>query len=547
MPSNVADPTELRGLKSTRSRQPGLSPATSVVSEMLGKQKAQFKYIDEKRVPAIFTISTIFLTAGLAFFYEVLARLTDSRMPDDSSTKPPLLFYALFYGTLLIGLLTVIATIVTLVQFVLHYLANGDLDNTKSNKFFWFVLLNKYKFHCGLIGAFLLFPLVAARITKYHKMVTEYAKAEKPVLPENYAWIFGMQVQYQDAVLSKAMIIVTILLVKSALLFTLEYNIRNKVYFKKNALNELKLGLLRRLNQIAGAGEDTTVDQVVDAVVLKMGRDDGSVYYTESVKVLGEEDAERLFAFGDPSGDYKISRHELTAFYRKTFEEHEALDATRTQTDSSIGSLNGAMTVLCLLIILGVLSSSNSEQLKKNSVAYFTAIISGSYIFSDVIKKFLIALAFVFFIRSFEVGDCVEIGGDVFVVQHINLLSTTFEKNNLVVSISNDKLYDQATTNFTLSESLEEKYVFKYAIDEFKGRSHSFLKSIKAYYDSHKSTFTSRPYFNDVRIIDMETVEVALVVDYQLKYQELSVVDKRRNSFLLHVQECMKSTGLPCK
>lgn len=337
-----------------------------------------------------------------------------------------------------------------------------------------------------------------------------------------------------------------IFFIKSIIVFTLNYTLINKAFLKKKSINDIKLNVLRKLNEIVNAGPEDSIEHVVSALVLKIGRDDNTIYYTEAENALGEEAANKLFAFGDPTGDYKITKEELMGFYKKTFGEQKSIINRMQHANDSIESIDTLLFIICIILSI-MLCFNEGEQFKTRTMAFLATVISGSYIFSDTIKKFLTAMAFVFFIRAFEVGDIVKFGDHMYVVKEIKLLSTVFSSKSLTVTIANDKLYDEKVTNYSISESIDVFYPIKFETVQFKSKSQEFLKGLNEYFNLHKATFTYKPYFNNVSLEGIDIIKVNLVVGYQLQYQEFDVIEKRMNMFTLAMYDIMKQTGLVCK
>lgn len=337
-----------------------------------------------------------------------------------------------------------------------------------------------------------------------------------------------------------------IFFIKSIIVFTLNYTLINKAFLKKKSINDIKLNILRKLNEIVNAGSEDSIEHVVSALILKIGRDDNTIYYTEAENALGEEMANKLFAFGDPTGDYKVTKEELMGFYKKTFGEQKSILNRMQHANDSIESIDTLLSIICIILSI-MLCFNEGDQFKTQTMAFAATVISGSYIFSDTIKKFLTAMAFVFFIRAFEVGDIVKFGDNMYIVKEIKLLSTVFSSKSLTVTIANDKLYDERVTNYSISESIDVFYPIKFETTQFKSKSQEFLKGLNEYFNLHKATFTYKPYFNNVSLEGIDIIKVNLVVGYQLQYQEFDTVEKRMNMFTLAMYDIMKQTGLVCK
>ncbi|KAL6121661.1 hypothetical protein NUSPORA_01398 [Nucleospora cyclopteri] len=420
-----------------------------------------------------------------------------------------------------------------------------DVHKPGNKRVFLFNMVYDYSSKIALVMAIGLFSFGNV-INAEYKLLENLTQIEAQ-LPScvNY---FGKPttyfISYRYSLFNKAFMIFFVFLLKDFLIYSLNYSIKNKTYYKKLATNSIKLDLIEKLNKLVNSEVDDTIELVVSKLISDIGRDDGMIYYTETAAKLGEKDTEILFAFADPTGDMRIATEELLGFYKKTFSEQDQLENSIHQTNVSLDSLGGALNFVCFSIIFFVILSTNQKSIKERSVAYVTTLISGSYIFSDTLKKFINSIAFVFCIRIYDVDDIVIIENKMYKVKMVNLLSTIFQSKNLTTSITNDILYKYTITNLSISESMEENYVLRFNDDAFKAKSPGLLKQIKTFYKSHRAMFTKKPYFSNIQIEGNGIIQVELIVNYTLKFQELNVIERRRNAFVLSLSDMLTELDL---
>lgn len=527
---------------------------TSLASDFLAPTKAEIKEHRLEKQSIFRTSAAIFIAAVFSSGLCLIGWKVNKMLSEISSSgaKAGWLFYIFFTTLVMLALVASImlgAGIVAILLSVLSYRIGNDSTNNE-NSVFAIKLLRQFQVRICTILALVAFPFILSSLHEYKSLLDTFdnvAEGEAKKFPTNFNYGFGIFMEYHKTISNKLFLILMIFFLKNTVLFVLNYSIQNKVFYKKKALNDIKLDILKEINTSVNASLDDTVEQVAAAVILNMSRDGKALYFTEVAAKLGEDTAEKLFAFADPSGDLKISKEELIGFYRKSLSDSEALEASIAQTSSSIDSMNGCLTFLAFVIVVSVVLTSSNTSLKEKSFAYLSTVVSGSYIFSDTIKKFLTAIAFVFFIRSFEVGDVVRVKGELCTVKNINLLSTTFTVNNLTTTFCNDKLYEEWITNLSVSESMDENYTYKFDPEMFKKKSHEFLKTLKKYFKEHSNSFTFKPYFSRLEILSNDTLRVDLIVGYQLKFQELEVIQKRRDNFMMVIHDEMNKCGLLVK
>ncbi|OQS55714.1 hypothetical protein EHP00_454 [Ecytonucleospora hepatopenaei] len=524
------------------------SPTATVASEFIAHEKAQIKEKENKQLSVISTIILFVLSLCLVGAFGFVAYKTNNLLKEiKEGTKPDKKFYGIFAGFATTAIFASSVFAFSLIEVILISMSKYGVESGKGR--FIMKVLHDERFYITICVATLTFPMILNFLTPFKELVDAYTneKAEKYSFPTEYSYLFTLFIKNYSSIAHKIFFVCLLFLLKNMMLLVLNYNVKSKVFFKKQALNNIKVQVLRSLNKLVEATLDDTIEQVVQKVIIKVGRDDQNIYYTEVEEALGEETAEKFFAFADPSGDLKVSKEELISFYKKTFLERESIEKALEQSNVSIGSLDNGLSFLVFMISIFVIFSGTETDIKTKAITFGTTLITGSYIFSDLIKKFITALAFVFFIRSFEVGDIVYFSGDYYTVYSINLLATVFEKESLMTTVPNDKLYDATLSNLSASSAMDIYYSFKFDIAEFKEKSKDFLHDVVKYYRSHKSTFEYKPYFNNVKLLNNDVMTVDLVVGYNLKYHELAVIDKRKNSFMLYVHDCMAKVGLLAK
>lgn len=178
------------------------------------------------------------------------------------------------------------------------------------------------------------------------------------------------------------------------------------------------------------------------------------------------------------------------------------------------------ISAIVLCVILGV-------EHEVYITGFGTSILTFSWVFADSIKNLFNCFIFVLVIRPYDIGDRVKINGENYVVNKINLLTTTFLTNlRKLTYIPNDVLI--STKIYNIARSPPQSLIMEIAVDESvtyeQGR--ALVDAVKN--DIKKAT----KYFVDLEFQKLEGCKLCYIIYTTQNFQSLDATMSRQNRLI---------------
>jgi hypothetical protein len=152
--------------------------------------------------------------------------------------------------------------------------------------------------------------------------------------------------------------------------------------------------------------------------------------------------AQEVFALFDRDGNGTVLEEELIWAVRRIYKEKRDLKNSMGDLSQALGNLNTILTILSLT--LGVIVSLPLFGLDFTSIVPFTSVLLAlSFVFGGSARVAFDCIIFLFVIHPYDTGDRIFLDDGNFVVEEINLLTTTLE-------IDGKKYYVPNGNNFFL-------------------------------------------------------------------------------------------------
>lgn len=334
---------------------------------------------------------------------------------------------------------------------------------------------------------------------------------------------------------------------KNILIYALSYNVHFAYYSERIEKNTDKINLLKSLNGIINAGYTDDIDVVCSRLMQVIGKESGVIRMHDLKTVISEEDAAKVFYYLDKDRSSEVLElQDLKIFYTKTLAEQQQISNGLIQKNSSVDNLNFVATFVCIILSFSIFFSyMNTDKDSKNQIAIImTGLISGGYIFADIIKNFLGSLIFVFFIRPFEIDDFVLIENKIYKVKAINILTSTLSENKLSVVYPNNKLLGTPVTNFRLSKAYENMYTYPFEINGFRAKREDLKKKIDIFMMRSPKVFRKRVYFKDLNIMNANSISVTIVVGFNLEDMNIKKLRENQEQFVLDLHDIFREVEL---
>lgn len=337
-----------------------------------------------------------------------------------------------------------------------------------------------------------------------------------------------------------------IFLIKDLILYALNYNVHFAYYSNRIDENTDQINLLKALNSVVNAGYTDNVDAICGELMKSIGNDNDTIQIADFKRAISEEDALKVFKYLKKEEDATLKLGDLKKLYRTTLSDQQQISVGLVQNNSAVDNLDFVATFFC--VPLAVMFFLNSLNLQANSTAkagiIMSGLVSGGFIFSDAIKNFIGSLIFVFFIRPFDVNDFVKVDDKLYKVKEINILTSTLSESKLAVIFPNSKLLQAQITNFRLSKTYEEAFTFTFDISDFKSRQSALKEKIDLFMTESPVIYRKKSYFKNSKITSSSTIEVSIVVGFNIENVAMKQLIANREQFVLDLNDLFDKTGL---
>ncbi|KAI7998263.1 Mechanosensitive ion channel protein 4 [Camellia lanceoleosa] len=186
------------------------------------------------------------------------------------------------------------------------------------------------------------------------------------------------------------------------------------------------------------------------------------IYLEDVLRFMLEDEALKTTSLlgGSPESE-KISQSSLKNWVVNAFRERRALALTLNDTKTAVNKLHHMVNVLVVIVItvvsLFILGIATSRFLFLIS----SQIIIVAFIFGNSCKTVFEAIAFLFVMHPYDVGDQCEIDGVQMVVEEMNILTTVFLRlDNQKIIYPNSILSTKPISNYYRSPDMGDSIDF---------------------------------------------------------------------------------------
>ncbi|KAF9764855.1 Mechanosensitive ion channel protein 8 [Nosema granulosis] len=319
-------------------------------------------------------------------------------------------------------------------------------------------------------------------------------------------------------------IVMLLLLIKAIIVEGLDYMMYWSHYFQKVIQTNKDIEVLSYVNSITGKKLSLRSDEWVRHVFRKLSPDGAPINILILESFFEPEKAEKIMKIFDQKGTGLVDEdHFVTTWLGITKDKKEIKNVIEYK-NILLKKLDYVISVLFIPLMIFTFMSilGKSEHFKSYGSLVIGIILPLSFIFGSMVGDLFKSIIFVFFVRPFEVGDTIEVDNKVYKVDEIGLLFTSFTRQSLNVSISNNELMRKDIVNFRRSEIFEKKYTLELNLDAFKPQINLLRKHLSVLLEKNKKVFKKTFKLEEVKVKNNSTLEINLIVYANLHVHNLS-------------------------
>ncbi|KAG8657097.1 hypothetical protein MANES_03G038300v8 [Manihot esculenta] len=236
--------------------------------------------------------------------------------------------------------------------------------------------------------------------------------------------------------------------------------------------------------------------------------------------------------------DKRIKKSVFRNWVVEIYKDHDSLNSTLQHSKTAIDELNVIVSVIILFIIAVVWLLFMEVLSTKLLVFMSSQLLLVVFMFGNTAKNVFEAVIFVFVVHAFDVGDRCVIDGVQMVVDEMNILTTTFLKNDgEKVYYPNSVLALKPISNLYRSPPMTDSLEFAISLRTPMQIINDLQDKITKYLEINPRKWRADHSVQFKEIEDVNKMKVALYVNHTVNFHYLAKRTKRRSELVLEMKK----------
>lgn len=255
--------------------------------------------------------------------------------------------------------------------------------------------------------------------------------------------------------------------------------------------------------------------------------------------------AARLFSFLDVAENGDMTREEFVAAVKAIYDERATLAALITDHDNVIAKVDELLLVGVYTIDVAIGLNFLGVPAINLLQALLAVAIGFAIFFDDFFKKIFDSLVFVLITHPYDLGDRVDVKGDVYVVEEVGLWQSVFRGHSgLKTFMTNASLAHETISNYRRSPSENETFSFlcvpasvtQERLNLMRERCMSFLQD-------NRRDYLPQMNVDTLEHIDTERLKLVLKIFHRKNFQDEEAKNERSQKFMLYMKDVLIECG----
>ncbi|XP_039012208.1 mechanosensitive ion channel protein 10-like [Hibiscus syriacus] len=257
------------------------------------------------------------------------------------------------------------------------------------------------------------------------------------------------------------------------------------------------------------------------------------------LRFMTKEEVDIVFPLFEGSNNGKIDGNVFTNWVTNVFRERRALALTLFDTKKALEQLNklvsAILIVVTFIIWLLLVGTATTRVL----------LVIAAFLFGETCKTIFQVVVFVFVMHPFDVGDRCAVDGVKFVVEEINILTTTFLKgNNEKVYYPNSVLYSKPISNYYRSPDMGDSIEFCIDLRTPAETIGTLKKEIKRHLEANGTRWHPQHLVVVTEIENDNKLKMALHCCHTMNFQDLAERIERRSNLIDELRRILEGLSI---
>ncbi|ELQ76496.1 Small Conductance Mechanosensitive Ion Channel (MscS) Family [Trachipleistophora hominis] len=349
--------------------------------------------------------------------------------------------------------------------------------------------------------------------------------------------------KYENIVFA-LLIVFSTLLAKRIFLQYINHRIHYKYYKDRIRENKMIVEYLQSINNITGTELDEDETDWSNVIFDSMCIGKEVLTLDDFRKFFGTSNGTKIFGLFDIDENNEVTRDEFTKRYNSLFMEKKQLDLALVQNSYNLYKFDCLLSAIIVPAVLFstfiVLGAQSEFQNFFKSIG--ALLLSLSFAFSKLASDTFQSLIFVFFIRPFDIGDIIEIGGKTYVVSDLGLLYSTLLSDSRYETFPNELLRNSSIKNLRKSTHVTAKFEYCFKYDDYS-KLDKLKEMISSFLLENPTKYHEQFDINHFEILNENKMKFTIQIVLSCPYQETRTIVERKDKFAIFVHECVKKLG----
>jgi len=258
-----------------------------------------------------------------------------------------------------------------------------------------------------------------------------------------------------------------------------------------------------------------------------------------------EEQAQRAFGIFDVDKNGDISKFEIKNIIISIYKEKDDIEKSMRDSGLALKKLDIIMKFLSILLIgligMAMLTQGYSTVMISLGTVWASTLFAVSGIITTIVENII----FLFISHPFDVGDKIQVGGDVMYVTEFGLISTVFRRTDgKKLYCPNKKISSQFIKNVRRSGTIIEDIDLEVSLNTTKEQFDELKRRILEFLKQHKNDFQLRAEIALKSLHDVGHINLGIMIEHNINFQDTFKYNVRRNELLLMIQSLLNELGI---
>jgi len=258
-----------------------------------------------------------------------------------------------------------------------------------------------------------------------------------------------------------------------------------------------------------------------------------------------EEQAQRAFNIFDVDKNGDISKFEIKNIIISIYKEKDDIERSMRDSGLALKKLDIIMKFLSILIIGLIGMAMLTEGYSTVMISLGTVWASTLFAVSGIITTVVENIIFLFISHPFDVGDKIQVGGDVMYVTEFGLISTVFRRTDgKKLYAPNKAISNKFIKNVRRSGTIIEDIDLEVSLNTTKEQFEELKRRILDFLKQHKNDFQLRAEIALKSLHDVGHINLGIMIEHNINFQDTFKYNVRRNELLLMIQSLLNELGI---